>query len=47
MQIVSTGDDLHEMSEPFFWEKKNIINVSSAELAQCVVKAKQCRQFSI
>ena len=43
MQIVSSGDNLHEMSEPIFWEKKirkNIINLSSAELAQCVVKVK-------
>ena len=37
MQIVSTGDNLHDMSNPVFWEnrtKKNIINMSSAELAQ-------------
>ena len=37
MQIVSIGDNLREMSNP---NKKNIINVSSAELAQGVVKAK-------
>ena len=35
MQIVSIGDNLHEMSYPFFLEKnrKNIINLSSAEIA--------------
>ena len=41
MHIVSTnGDDLHEMSNPAFWEiiRKNIINLLSAELAQRVVK---------
>ena len=39
MQIVSIGDNLHEISNPVFWEnKKNIINLSSAELAQKVVK---------
>ena len=32
---------MHEMSNPVFWEnKKNIINLSSAENAQRVVKAK-------
>ena len=32
MQIVSIGDNLHEMSDPIFWEnKKNIINLSSAK----------------
>ena len=33
---------LHEMSNPIFWEKnkKNIINLSSAENAQRVVKVK-------
>ena len=41
MQIVSNGDNLHEMSNPVFWEnKKNIINLSSAELAQKSVKFK-------
>ena len=42
MQIVSLGDNLHEMSEPAFWEKnkKNIINLLSAELTQSVVKVK-------
>ena len=40
MQIVSIGDNLHDISKPVFWEKKirNIINVSSAKLAQRVVK---------
>ena len=37
MQIVSNGDSMHEMSNPVFWKKKirkNIINVSTAEIAQ-------------
>ena len=37
MQIVSDWDNLHEMSNPVFWEKKkkkNIANLSSPELAQ-------------
>ena len=41
MQIVSLGDNLHEMSELIFCEikkKKNIANLSSTELAQRVVK---------
>ena len=29
MQIVSIGDNLHEMSKPVFWEK--YFNMSSAE----------------
>ena len=34
MQIVSWGDNLHEMSNLFSGKnKKNIINVSSAEFA--------------
>ena len=34
MQIVSSRDDLHEMSNPVFGEnKKSIINVSSAEIS--------------
>ena len=44
MQIVSWGDNLHEMSNPVFWLKKirkNIINLSSAEFAQGVVKLEQ------
>ena len=32
MQMVSTGDHLHEMSNPVFLEKK--ISLLSAELAQ-------------
>ena len=39
MQIVSLGDNLHEISNPVFWEnKKNNLNLSSAENAQRVVK---------
>ena len=42
MHIVSLGDNLHEMSKPFFLKKKkrkkNVINLSSSELAQRVVK---------
>ena len=51
MHIVSGGDNLHEMSNPrqFAWNvkslflgknKKNVTNLSSAELAQRVVKVK-------
>ena len=41
MQIVSLGDNLHEMTKPILWEnKKNIINLSSAESTQRVVKIK-------
>ena len=41
MQIVSYGDNLHEMSNPIFWKKiRNIINLSSAENGQRVVKVK-------
>ena len=41
MQIVSNGDNLHEMSNPVSGiNMKNIINLSSAELAQRVVKVK-------
>ena len=36
MQIVSLGDNLHEMSKPNF-----IINMSSAEFVQRVIKVKQ------
>ena len=39
MQIVSSGNILHEMSYPVSGKNyKNIINLSSAELAQGVVK---------
>ena len=35
MQIVSNGDDLHEMSNPVFWEnKKSITNLLSDELGK-------------
>ena len=34
MQIVSIGDNLHEISEPVFQVKWTNINLSSAELAQ-------------
>ena len=41
MQIVSIGNNLHEMSNPVFWEKSGkITNLLSAELAQRVVKVK-------
>ena len=42
MQIVSIRDNMHEMSNPIFWEKvrEHIINLSSAELAQRVVMVK-------
>ena len=34
MQVVSIGDNLHEMSQPVIWEnKKNVISLSSAEFA--------------
>ena len=43
MQIVSSGDNLHEISKPIFWKKsENIIDLSSAELALRVVKVKKC-----
>ena len=43
MQIIYNGDSLHEMSKPVFLEKirKNIINLSSAELAHKLVKVKK------
>ena len=49
MQIVSIGDNLHEMLNPVFWEKikKSITNVSSAELAQKVVKVMSSSDFSL
>ena len=41
MQIVSNGDILHEMSNPFFfWENNDSINLSSVELVKRVVKGK-------
>ena len=38
MQIVSLGDNLHDMSIPIFWGKtqKSIINLSSSEFAHTV-----------
>ena len=43
MQIVSIGDNLHDIPVPIFWDKseKNITNFLSAELAQRVVKVKE------
>ena len=40
MQIVSTGDNLHEMSDPVFWKKKikESISLAYAELAKIVVR---------
>ena len=40
--LQKTGNNLHEMSNPVSWEKnkKNITNLSSAELAQRMVKVK-------
>ena len=41
MQIVSKGDNLHEMSKSTFREnEETIVNLSSAELAQRVIKVK-------
>ena len=48
MQIVSIGDNLHEMSNPVFWKnKKKFINMLSAELAQKVVKVKMHLKITI
>ena len=42
MQIVSNGDNLHEILNPVFWKNKNnIINLSSAEYAHRLVKVKE------
>ena len=39
MQIVFSGDDLHEMSNPVLVEiEKNITTLSSAEVAKRVLK---------
>ena len=38
MHTVSSGDSLHEMSNPVFWQKKKNINLSSAKLAKRVIK---------
>ena len=41
MQIVSSGDNLHEISGPVFWEKYELImNLWSAEFAH-IVKVKK------
>ena len=48
MQIVTKGDNLHEISYPVFWKKqnkKNINIVSSAERAQTVVMLKYSDNF--
>ena len=46
MQIVSNGDNLHEMSNPVFsGNKKNVSSLSSAELAQRVVKVNSLPNF--
>ena len=43
---LSFRDSLHEMSKPITWEKQeNIVNLSSAELAQRVVKVKYNKFF--
>ena len=49
MQIGSWGDSLHKMSSPVFWEKvrKLFVSLSSAELAQRVVKVKMDCVFSV
>ena len=48
MQIVSSGDNLHEISNLICWEKnkKNITNLSSAEFTQRVVMVNKKNQFS-
>ena len=46
MQIVSNGDNLHEMSNSVVWQnKKKKINLSSGELAKRVVKVKTATHF--
>ena len=49
MQIVSTGDNLHERSNPVLSEKKkiSIINSSSAELAHRVVKVNHHAHYDV
>ena len=37
MQIVSAGDNLHEMSKSIFWGKRKKKRFVSAEVAQRVV----------
>ena len=42
MQIVSLGDNLHEVSDLFFSENlKNIISLSSVESAHSMVSVKE------
>ena len=46
MQIVSFGDNLHEMSKSIIWKKeekknKNMINLLSAEYALRVITMQQ------
>ena len=46
--FMQTGDSLHEIANLFSWRKKkekNIISLSSAELAQRLVKAKYLCDF--
>ena len=45
MQIISTGDNLHEISKPVFWESKKNISVSSAE--NFTQSAKDSGQFYV
>ena len=44
MQIVSYGDNLHEMSKSVFLEKnkKTAVDLSYADLAQNVIKVNGC-----
>ena len=48
MQIVSIGDNLHEMSDPVFWEelKNNITDLLSGELAQRVIQVNEMEKFT-
>ena len=44
MQIVSSGDSFHEMSEPIFSNnEKNMVSLSFAEYAQKVVQVYKVR----
>ena len=42
-KIVSLRDSLHEMSNPFFFENKKKISMSSVVFAQKVIKVKHFR----
>ena len=45
MHIVSLGDNVHEMSNPIFWEKKKKINdMSSAEFEQSMLSVKNLKK---